>query len=71
MGGEARPRILVIDDIADRNHDCDVLLDQNLYHNVDRRYAGKVPEHCRTLLGPRYALLRDAFSRLRAGIGAR
>ena len=64
-------RILAIDDIADRNHDCDVLLDQNLYHDAERRYAGKVPDHCRTLLGPSYALLREAFGQLRTGIGAR
>jgi UDP-2,4-diacetamido-2,4,6-trideoxy-beta-L-altropyranose hydrolase len=68
---ETAARILAIDDIADRDHDCDILLDQNLYHDADRRYAGKMPERCRTLLGPRYALLREVFGRLRAGIGAR
>ena len=51
--------IFVIDDIADRQHDCDVLLDQNLYADMDSRYTGKVPAHCQLLLGPRYALLRD------------
>jgi UDP-2,4-diacetamido-2,4,6-trideoxy-beta-L-altropyranose hydrolase len=56
--------ILVIDDIADRQHDCDILLDQNFYADMDMRYSGKVPEHCRLLLGPRYALLRDEFRQL-------
>lgn len=58
-------RILVIDDIADRSHDCDALLDQNLHPSMDARYDGKVPNGCRLLLGPRYALLRREFAELR------
>lgn len=57
--------ILVIDDIADRQHDCDVLLDQNFYADMDTRYTGKVPAHCQLLLGPRYAMLREEFRQLR------
>jgi UDP-2,4-diacetamido-2,4,6-trideoxy-beta-L-altropyranose hydrolase len=58
-------RIMAIDDIADRHHDCDVLLDQNFYTGTQERYAGKVPLYCRQLLGPRYALLRDEFGESR------
>lgn len=61
---QAAKKILVIDDIADRQHDCDVLLDQNLYADMQTRYTGKVPAHCQLLLGPRYALLRDEFRKL-------
>lgn len=57
-------RVMVIDDIADRMHDCDLLLDQNFYQDASLRYVGKVPEHCRLLLGPRYALLREEFQAL-------
>lgn len=53
--------IMVIDDLAKRRHDCDILLDQNFYLNKDARYAGLVPEHCKMLLGPEHALLREEF----------
>ena len=66
LGGVAR-RILVIDDLADRRHDCHVLLDQNLYADMHTRYRGLVPESCVTLLGPGYAILREEFRRARAG----
>lgn len=53
--------IMVIDDLANRRHDCNILLDQNFYLNKDVRYAGLVPEHCKMLLGPEHALLREEF----------
>jgi len=57
-------RLMVIDDLADRQHNCDLLLDQNLgRETVD--YAGLVPAACRVLAGPRYALLRPEFAALR------
>lgn len=54
-------RILVIDDLADRNHDCDVLLDQNLRKDAASRYATRVPASARQFIGPRFALLRQEF----------
>jgi UDP-2,4-diacetamido-2,4,6-trideoxy-beta-L-altropyranose hydrolase len=64
-------RIMAIDDIANRRHDCDVLLDQNLYDNAEQRYIGLVPTHCTMLLGPTYALLRPEFREARALLGER
>ncbi|MFA5824699.1 MAG: UDP-2,4-diacetamido-2,4,6-trideoxy-beta-L-altropyranose hydrolase [Gallionellaceae bacterium] len=64
-------KIMVIDDIADREHDCDVLLDQNFYADMQTRYTGKVPLHCELLLGPCYALLRDEFRKLREQVKPR
>jgi UDP-2,4-diacetamido-2,4,6-trideoxy-beta-L-altropyranose hydrolase len=56
---------MAIDDLADRHHECDVLLDQNLYPDMDIRYCKKVPSYCWLLLGPNFALLRDEFRELR------
>lgn len=53
-------RIMVIDDLADRPHDCDLLLDQNIHASPDR-YRNLVPEGCRLFLGPMFALLRPEF----------
>jgi len=57
--------ILVIDDLADRLHDCDVLVDQTL-NQVEAIYKPLVPEQCLLLTGTRYALLRPEFSLLRS-----
>lgn len=54
-------RIMVIDDLSDRVHDCDILLDQNYYKNHKNRYFEKIPHQCITMLGPKYALLDEKF----------
>jgi len=63
-----RPRVaqlMAIDDLANRDHDCDVLLDQNYSSEGERRYSGRVPAGCRCLIGPRYALLRPEYAAYR------
>jgi UDP-2,4-diacetamido-2,4,6-trideoxy-beta-L-altropyranose hydrolase len=57
-------KLLVIDDLADRPHACDLLLDQNLGRQPGD-YEGLVPAQCQMLTGPRYALLRPEFAALR------
>ena len=64
-------KIMVIDDLADRQHDCDILLDQNYYADMHTRYNGKVPSNCQLLLGPNYALLREEFRALREQVKLR
>ena len=57
-------KIIVIDDLADRKFDCDILLNQNLGAKK-QDYQGKKPKDCQLLLGCEYALLRPEFSELR------
>ena len=66
----ARPegtKLMVIDDLADRPHDCDLLLDQNLGRQAND-YDGLVPDVCTRLIGPQYAALRPEFAETRAQV---
>ncbi|MGH6953127.1 MAG: UDP-2,4-diacetamido-2,4,6-trideoxy-beta-L-altropyranose hydrolase, partial [Alphaproteobacteria bacterium] len=63
-------RIMVIDDLHDRPHDCDILLDQTLGRS-NSAYDGLVPEGCRLLLGAGFALLAPAFAAARGRVLAR
>jgi UDP-2,4-diacetamido-2,4,6-trideoxy-beta-L-altropyranose hydrolase len=57
-------KLMVIDDLADRQHACDLLLDQTFGREGDD-YRGRVPDHCHVLCGSQYALLRPEFAALR------
>jgi UDP-2,4-diacetamido-2,4,6-trideoxy-beta-L-altropyranose hydrolase len=59
-------QFLVVDDLYNRPHDCDLLLDQNLLDANSKQYQELVPAHCQLLLGPTYALLRPEFHQARA-----
>lgn len=64
-------KIIVIDDLANRSHDCDILIDQNFYCDFETRYVGLVPAKCKLLLGPRYAILREEFQQARESMRIR
>ncbi|MDB5963997.1 MAG: Pseudaminic acid cytidylyltransferase, partial [Polaromonas sp.] len=66
-----RPRakhIMVIDDLANRPHDCDVLLDQNYRTGLEHRYDRLVAPGCKKLLGLSYLLLRPEFIQARKSL---
>lgn len=56
-------KLMVIDDLANRNHSCDLLLDQN--YEDGSRYKDLVGDACKKLLGPKFALLNEAYTKER------
>ena len=58
-------KILVIDDMAEKPHECDLLLNENFLPGTERSYERLVPQNTRLLLGPKYALLRTEFREVR------
>ena len=54
-------KIMVIDDLANRRHDCDYLLDQSYGGEKTQRYQGLVPLACKTFLGGPYVLLHESY----------
>ena len=54
-------KILVIDDLANRPHDADLLLDQS-GGRLPEHYLNLAPHSCQLMLGPKYSLLRSFFS---------
>lgn len=56
--------LLVIDDLIEKKHFCDILINQNLGSKLIN-YKSLVPQKCKLLLGPKYSLLRPEFSKLR------
>ena len=54
-------KIMVIDDLADRKHNCEILLDQNYFAKPEKRYQKLIPESSQLLLGQQYSLLREEF----------
>src|SRR5437773_7976631 len=54
-------KVLAIDDLAQHEHACEMLLNQNLMTDVDERYRALVSQDCQLLAGPQFALLRQEF----------
>ena len=58
-------KLMVIDDLADRKHECDLLLDQT-FGRKPQIYKTLVPDKCKLLLGGAYAMLRPEFKQWRS-----
>ena len=58
-------KLMVIDDLADRKHQCDILLDQT-FGCQQEDYLELIPKRCKLLLGSQYALLRPEFNKWRS-----
>jgi UDP-2,4-diacetamido-2,4,6-trideoxy-beta-L-altropyranose hydrolase len=63
---DAGLRIAVIDDLADRPHRCELLVDAS-YGRKAADYDGLVPAGAQVLTGPDHALLRPDFAAARPG----
>lgn len=62
LEGDTAVKLLVIDDLADRPHQANLLLDQNYFNLASyQRYKELVNSECRQLLGPHYALLGPEY----------
>ena len=57
-------KVVVIDDLADREHQCSLLVDPSFGRKV-ADYQGLVPAGATVLAGPDYALLRPEFAQAR------
>ena len=58
-------KLLVIDDLADRQHDADLLLDSGIGKTADN-YRQRMSSDARFLCGPSFALLARKFAELRS-----
>jgi len=63
LAGEAR-RLVVLDDLADRAHACDLLVDPG-YGRKAEAYRGLAPPGATIFAGPAYALVRSEFAAAR------
>ena len=58
-------KIIVIDDLANRKHECDILLDQNFSFRNEKKYKKYLSSNVNTLFGPSFALVGKTFKKFR------
>lgn len=57
-------KVVVIDGLADRALQCDVLIDPNLVLDAQKKWGGKIPKSTRLMIGPEYFPLRGEFTQI-------
>ena len=63
---DSKPKICVIDDLRNREHNAAIVVDQSYLGSSDNDpYKELTPHNCLKLLGPSYALLDEEFSKQR------
>ncbi len=60
--------IVVIDDLADRPLNCDLLIDANFPAKGPAKYASLLPNECEVLSGPEFTFLKNEFVTLRQSL---
>ncbi len=60
--------LMVIDDLADRHHDCDLLIDPGVDSSLYTKYQTLTTSNCVRLIGPKYAILRREFAEYKKSI---
>ena len=63
--------IMVIDGLANRKHNCEILLDHTYSNNGKLKWDGLVPSNCKLLLGTKYTLLRPEFIKAKKNLRKR
>lgn len=58
--------VFVIDDLTNRRHRCDLLLNQNLVPPHDEAYTSSDHGARQVLIGPKFALLQDEYESIRS-----
>lgn len=58
---EINLKIMVIDGLANRKHECDLLLDQTYSVQGEERWKNLIPKECKLLVGPKHAIFRPEF----------
>ena len=64
-------KLIVIDDLPHRSHNCDLLIDQNLHSKVNGLYEGLIPSKCIKLIGPKFSMIRNEFRIIRKSVKPR